>query len=133
MTRMRYVSGAGDAGREAIFALGLRVASAICNSGLRVLANRASRNPGSPSRYITFTDGADRIWLVRVSNHRMPVHNSQPVPHFDLVSLDGQSGLDQVTAWLARVAARHIAWSDPADRARRAELRRRDRARRWLR
>ena len=98
--------------------------------GLRVLSIRTSRSSGSASRYLTLIDPGERKWLIRVSNHRMPIDTSSPLPHLDFVSLDGASGLHEAMVFLHRVAMGRAIWADPADPARRAEYRRARKCRR---
>lgn len=127
MTMLRFVTGcrAGTAAATPndILNLALKVSEAAAHCGLTLVCIRASRNPGSCSRYVHLSDRAERPWLVRVSNHRMPAKNWQPVPHLDLVSLDGQSGLREAAEFLQRVGRGEAAWFDPCDRDERAAVR----------
>lgn len=130
MTMLRIVSGKGIATGPQILSLATRLGEAAVELGMRVVSIRASRTAGSASRYVTLRDAGERPWLVRVSNHRMPVNTAQPLPHLDLVSLDGASGLHEAIVFLHRIAMGRAIWADPADPARRAEYRRARKCRR---
>ncbi|SCW55822.1 hypothetical protein SAMN02927924_01337 [Sphingobium faniae] len=124
---LRLVTGCG-AGKPAatptdILNLALKLGEAAADCRLTLVCIRASRNPGSCSRYIHLSDRADRPWLIRISNHRMPAKNWQAVPHLDLVSLDGQSGFREAAEFLQRVGRGEAEWFDPCDRDERAAVR----------
>lgn len=121
---LRIVSGEGIASRQAILQLTMELAVAAQELGLVPVRNKASRNPDSASRYLTLRDHGQRLWLIRVSNHRMPVHSSQPLPHLDFVSLDGVAGLHEATVFLHRVAMGRAIWFDSTDPQHRREHRR---------
>lgn len=116
--------GSASATRQEILDLALRLGTAARALGLVVVTLKSSFSPGSPSRYLTLRDAGKRHWLVRISNHRMPVNNSQPLPHLDFVSLDGAAGLPEATAFLTRVATGAAHWFNAADPAHRAEFKR---------
>lgn len=124
MSMFRIVSGPGPhastASAQDILSLALKLASAARELGLAVVSIKASHSLGSASRYVTLRDGGKRHWLLRVSNHRMPVNSDHAAPHLDFVSLDGVSGLQDAAQFLHRVAMGEAIWADAADPARRA-------------
>lgn len=124
MRMFRIVSGSGAATAQDILALAMKLGTAARELGLAVVSLKASHASGSPSRYLTLRDGGHRHWLIRVSNHRMPIDSDHALPHLDLVSLDGASGLPEATAYLQRIAAGTAPWANPADPARRADWKR---------
>lgn len=121
---LRIVSGAGVATRQDILQLTMELAVAAQELGLVPVHNKASRNPHSASRYLTLRDHGQRIWLIRISNHRMPVNSAHPLPHLDFVSLDGVAGLHEATVFLHRVAMGRAVWFDSNDPHYRREHRR---------
>jgi len=129
MTMLRIVTGAGCATAQDILALAMRLGTAARELGLKVVSIKASHSRGSASRYVTLRDAGQRDWLIRVSNHRLPVNNTHPVPHLDFVSLDGAAGLNEATVFLHRVAMGRAEWTDANDPARRAQYRRNRKAR----
>lgn len=130
MAMLRIVVGAGNADCSAILKLSTGLASAAQGMGLAIVSNKASRNPTSPSRYLTLRDAGGRKWLIRVSNHRIPVRNNHPLPHLDLVSIDGASGLSEATAFLRQIATGVATWFDSTDPVHRRDLKRTHRRRR---
>ena len=124
MTMLRIVAGAGAATPAAILQLSMQVAGAAIALGLAVVSNRGSRTINSPSRYVTLRDRGGRIWLIRISNHRIPVRNNHPLPHLDLVSIDGSAGLPEASVFLARIADGTAAWFDSTNPMFRRELKR---------
>ena len=124
MTMLRIVSGQGAATGPQILRLATRLGEAAVELGLRVASIRTSRSPGSLSRYLTLIDHGERKWLIRVSNHRMPIHTAARLPHLDFVSIDGASGLHEAMVFLHRIAMGRAIWADADDPARRAEYRR---------
>lgn len=124
MSMLRIVSGAGTASAQDILDLSMKLAGAAREVGLTVVSNKASHSRGSPSRYVTLRDNGKRDWLIRVSNHRMPINSKHPLPHLDFVSLDGVGGLHDATLFLHRLAMGSVKWFDAADPAQRAEFKR---------
>lgn len=118
MTMLRIVVGHGTAMPTDILLLAAAVASEAQRYGLGVVANRASHQRGSPSRYITLRDHAKRHWLIRVSNHRRP-ESRHATPHLDLVSLDGKAGLFPASQCLRSIAEGKARWFDPDRETRR--------------
>lgn len=73
-----------------------------------------SRITRSLSKHIRFHDDAGRLWHIRLSDHHRVVKKrySFDLPHFDLVSNDGRSGLEVVKAFMDAVAAGTREWVD---------------------
>ena len=91
-----------------------------------VVSTKLSRSQRySPSRYITVRDPRGRKWMVRVSNHYRPQNARSAPPHFDLVSLDGRSGLAEIRRFLALAASGEIDWWDRDRLTRHPALKRR--------
>lgn len=124
MSMLRIVSGTGAATAQDILTLAMKLGTAAREVGLTVVSIKASHSPGSPSRYVTLRDNGKRDWLIRVSNHRMPINSKHPLPHLDFVSLDGATGLHDATVFLHRLAMGAVQWFDSADPAQRAEFKR---------
>lgn len=120
----RLVCGSGCASGPQILDLALRLCTAARELGLTVVTLKTSLIPGSPSRYLTLRDAGKRHWLVRVSNHRMPIKSRGALPHLDLVSLDGVSGLPEASAFLQRIVTGSMPWFNATDPAHRAEFKR---------
>lgn len=125
MNMMRIVVGKGSCDAAAILRLSMALAGAAREMGLSVCANKASRSARSTSRYLTLRDQAGRQWLIRVSNHRMPRCSSHPVPHLDLVSLDGASGAHEASLFISSIASGVAAWFDSTEPTYRRDLKRR--------
>lgn len=124
MSMLRIVSGNGAATAQDILDLAMKLGTAAREVGLTVVSIKASHSRGSPSRYVTLRDSGKRDWLIRVSNHRMPINSKHPLPHLDFVSLDGVAGLHDATVFLHRLAMGSVQWFDSADPAQRAEFKR---------
>lgn len=82
--------------------------------GFRVVRMESSIQARSPSRYLMLADPAGREWILRVSQHHRPAVTGHAIPHFDLVSLDGRSGLDEAKSFLARARLGEVTWMPPA-------------------
>jgi len=106
-------------GKYAAFAMSLR--DRAVSHGLAAYIE-ASRCTVSPSRYVMI-DAAQRTWIVRVSNHPHGKRSGQLNPHIDIVTHDGDTGLDVALAIIDRIASGDIAWFD-AGRSRLARKRR---------
>ena len=124
MDMLRIVSGAGTATAPDILALAMKLGSAARELGLTVVSIKASHVSGSASRYVTLRDHGKRHWLIRVSNHRMPINSDHALPHLDFVSLDGVAGFQDATRFLQSVATGKASWADAADPTRRATFKR---------
>lgn len=105
----RASDGPGDIARLAI-----AIAIAAKRAGLRLASVKSSRHRSSLSRskYIELVDEQGHLWLIRVSNHHRPGSSWHAKPHFDLVTHDGVSGLDQAECWIAQIASCEIEWVD---------------------
>lgn len=114
--RFRVVRGTGTAAPGAIASLIVAVRGLAVSRGMQLQAVKRSRCSGSPSAYMQLLDKRGRLWLVRISNHYRPHRSKSPAPHIDLVSIDGTSGLHEMSALLARVADGQIEWH-PIDAA----------------
>lgn len=129
MAMLRIVCAPGAASSSTasahdILDLALKLCTAAREIGLSVVTLKTSYSPGSASRYLTLRDAGQRHWLLRISNHRMPIKSKQPLPHLDLVSLGANAGLDEGTAFLHRIMAGQVAWFNSADLGHRAEFKR---------
>lgn len=96
--------------------LALRLADQARGMGLTLAAIEASRQPASNSRYLQLRDAAGRPWSLRVSDHERAMTADRPRPQFNLVlrACEIDQAARVATAWLARVAAGEVAWTDPA-------------------
>lgn len=111
---MRLVIGAPNSlvTKPMIFALASQIYDAAQSAGFTHLSFDHSRVKSSSSRYVKMRGPHGHIWIVRVSNHRRPLKSPHALPHFDLVSLDGCSGIPETADWLRRAYAGQIAWED---------------------
>lgn len=109
----RMVTGHGHADPAALARLAIGAADIARRLGLQVRRLTASRCADSGSRYLEIADGAGRLWRFRISNHRRPARNVNLAPHFDLVSIDGVSGVTQLEFWMAEIAAGRVHWFEP--------------------
>ena len=102
----RFVAGRRTDSPGDIAALAMAIASEAKKHGFTVGTIRSSRSPRrSASKYLPLTDVRKQLWLLRISDHDRPRRNRQPEPHFDLISLDGKSGLKCARRWIARMIA----------------------------
>ena len=124
MTMQRIIAGRGPTTANDILTLAIRVGQAATACQLRLVGIHSSRSTGSWSRYVDLRDQQGRWWLVRVSDHMIPVRNWHPLPHLDLVSRDGKSGLADASQFLERIYHGSAEWFDPEDRAVRKAFRR---------
>lgn len=120
----RIIAGRGAATANDILTLAIRVGEAATACQLRLVSIHSSRSAGSWSRYVNVRDRMDRPWLVRVSDHMIPVRNWHPLPHLDFVSRDGKSGLPDAARFLESIDQGSAMWFDPEDRAVRKAFRR---------
>ncbi|HYD12700.1 MAG TPA: hypothetical protein VEC11_07620 [Allosphingosinicella sp.] len=100
------------------------MAIALCEHargrGLVVVRMLSSRVRGSATKHLQLRDGRSRHWLIRISDHRAPKGTGYDLPHFDLVSFDGDSGYDQAVAFVDSIGAGEARWHPPVrDRQRR--------------
>lgn len=113
MESVRRVVGSSRNGPGDIIRLALAVAAEAGAFKLRVGTIRCSRSGGAQhSRYLHIVDGKGREWNLRVANHYRPRSSPFAPPHFDLISLDGQSGLAEARRFLLAVATGEAAWTD---------------------
>ena len=110
----RLVIGRGVAAPGSIARLAVRIADhARIVVGFRLESLRRSRWSNSQSCYLAFADRAMRRWIVRVSDHHREPHDTcYPVPHFELIAIDGVSGFDHACGTLARMADGTMPWHD---------------------
>jgi len=111
-TMVVVIAGRGPPARGAHAELALILATYAMTLGFASVGVKASRIAISTSRYVVFDDARARRWKLRISDHRRPPVSSQSLPHFDLVSLDGKSGLPEAKAFLDTVAAGARDWAD---------------------
>lgn len=107
---LRLVIGSGLAAPGAIFRLAVRLADHARSVGMILKSLRRSRQSESDSCYMTFDDHRGRRWIIRVSNHRLPLHHSYEIPHFDFVSIDGVSGFASACTTVAVLARGDYPW-----------------------
>lgn len=103
--RHRLVVGHGTATHAQLLALANALANHARAAGLALRRLERSKDLSSGSCYLQLVDAAARPWTLRVSNHRRPLGTDHPAPHFDLVSIDGESGLAEAKAIVDRIAA----------------------------
>lgn len=111
-THSHVVAGLGPPARGAHAELALILATYAIALGFTRIGVKASRIAISRSRYVVFDDARGRRWKLRISEHMRRPHYSRGLPHFDLVSLDGKSGLPEAKAFLDQVAAGAREWAD---------------------
>jgi len=109
----RLVTGHGTAKPSDLAQLAIGAADIARRLGLQVRRTGCSHCRTSGSRYLEIADKFGLVWRFRISNHRRPSANRNAAPHFDLVSIDGRSGLSQIEFWLGEIAAGRIAWFEP--------------------
>lgn len=118
--RHRLVVGHGTATHALLLTLALALADHAKAAGLRLGRVERSKDASSGSCYLHLFDGGNRPWRIRVSNHRRPLGLAHAAPHFDLVSIDGTSGLAEAKAVIDRIAAGTFARvEEPVERKRR--------------
>ena len=134
MTTERKVVGNSANGPGNIVQLALSVAQEARQLGFSVRRIEASKSPGAqPSRYLHVIDRQEREWCLRVANHYRPRTAPYAPPHFDLVALDGRSGLGEARRFLVAASAGERAWTDHSSGARCRRKRRRPNPKRMLR
>lgn len=117
-TSLRCIVGSAPA-RGSVVELSLAIIDAAWACGFSLKSHKASRSPtGSKSRYIELQDEAGRVWCIRVSDHYRPKSSPHDAPHFDLVSLDGTSGLTEATTFLADAASGAIGYGGKREKRR---------------
>ncbi|WJY18709.1 hypothetical protein QQS45_00190 [Alteriqipengyuania flavescens] len=123
----RVESGPGDLPRLAAFA-----AVEARELGFEVGRISVSRSASfSQSRYFTAVDVRGNGWNIRVADHHRPFSSSYQTPHFDLVSLDGRSGLCALREFLLEIVAGEREWFDLSPTGRRPARKRRCNPKRW--
>lgn len=127
MTPARIIVGSGKAEPMQIQALAVALIDHAREIGFADAGLQRSRNARSSSCYCRLIDAGQRPWIVRVSNHRRPRRTGYAIPHFDLVSIDGVSGLEEAKAYIGRIARGKIEWRDPDTTKRPPRRRRRKR------
>ena len=115
MKTIRRVVGRSNGQEGCVARLAMMTSDEARDFGLEVIANRVSRSRGHTiSRYIELADGDGRRWHLRLSNHYRPKTSRHAPPHFDLVSLDGSSGLAEIRKFLVAIASGEAEWWDRA-------------------
>lgn len=73
-----------------------------------------SRVRWSMSKYIRFSDAKGQLWNIRLSDHHRGIRKRyvHDLPHLDLVSRDGRSGMEAVKAFMEDVARGAREWAD---------------------
>lgn len=126
MSTVRKVVGNPANGPGDVIRLALLVAQEARELGFAVRRIEVSRSGGAqPSRYLRVIDRHDREWGLRVANHYRPRNAPYAPPHFDLVALDGRSGLAEARRFLVAAAAGDQAWADHSEQGRCRRKRRR--------
>jgi hypothetical protein len=126
MDSVRRVVGSSRNGPGNIAQLAVEIAAEARNFRLRIGVIRVSRAGGAQlSRYLHIFDCQGREWCLRVANHYRPKSAPYAPPHFDLIALDGQSGLAEARRFLLSVATGEAAWTDRSDLGRARRKRRR--------
>lgn len=103
-------------------AISLRDYAVAC--GLTPRGIEHSRCNGSSSHYLLFDDPGGRRWIMRVASHLAPRQTGHELPHVELVSFDGVSGLDTGRRLIDAICAGDIPWFNPAPTVRRLRPRR---------
>ena len=125
MDAVRKVVGCGGGSGTSVAGLALAAAHEAAGFGFTVARHKASRSRrSSPSRYLHLVDRAGREWCLRISNHYRPSSSPHAPPHFDLVALDGCSGLGEIRAFLLSIVGGDAQWFDRSDADRRPRQRR---------
>jgi len=96
-----------------ITTIALALAEHARGHGMVVVRMLCSRVRNSATKHLQLRDAANRLWLVRVSDHLAPIGTGYDLPHFDLVSRDGTTGAEAGFCWLNQVARGEIVWSPP--------------------
>jgi len=109
---LRLVVGSGHAAPGAVFRLAVRLADHAKSQDMRLISIRRSKQVVSDSCYITLDDSRGRRWIIRVSDHRLPLHHSFEIPHFDFVSIDGASGFDSACTTVSILARGSYPWTE---------------------
>jgi hypothetical protein len=113
---LKLVVGEGRSTRNACMAMALRIGAHIRAVGCKVNSTRLSRNTRSNSVYIHFTSSADKIWVVRISDHHRP--DRSEIPNFDLISRDGVRGEEWLRDCISSAAVGGVQWFDSAETGR---------------
>ncbi len=93
-------------------------------AGLTPRGMEHSRCNGSHSLYLNFDDARGRRWIMRVASHLAPRQTGHELPHVELVSFDGASGLETGQRLIDAILGGDIPWFDPATTVRRLRPRR---------
>lgn len=134
MESVRRVVGSSRNGPGNIARLAVEIAAEARIFRLRIGAIRASRAGGAQlSRYLQIFDAKGREWCLRVANHYLPRSAPYAPPHFDLIALDGHSGLAEARRFLLLVATGEAAWTDRTAGGRARRKRRRPNCKRLAR
>lgn len=80
--------------------------------GLTIGKLERSRVTASGSIYLSMIEASGRGWIMRVSNHRSRPRTGHPLPHIDLVSLDGIAGLKVGRELIDAIVAGNVPWFD---------------------
>jgi hypothetical protein len=97
--------------RGTIATIALEVATQARANGLAVVRMLASRVRNSASKHLQLRDRHNRLWHVRISDHRSPADTGYCRPHFDLVSRDGIAGRQDVLDFIDRVGRNEEPWA----------------------
>lgn len=133
MKTIRRVVGRSTSERGCIAHLSLAAVGEAREFGLEVLSNRVSRSRGhTVSRYLALKDAAGRDWHLRISDHYRPGSSTHAPSHFDLVSLDGRSGLSEIRRFLLEIVSGEAIWWDRGRDDRRPPMKRRPNHKRFM-
>ncbi len=117
---LRKVAGSTEDGPGDIAHLAFCVVETARSLGLRTEMPKCSRSRNhTASRYIEVKDRLGRIWHLRISDHYRPRRSPYAPPHFDLVALDGHSGLGEARSFLEAVSEGRRDWTDHSHAGRR--------------
>lgn len=133
MQTVRRVVGRSNGEEGCIAMLALRAVDEAHGFGLTVKSNRVSRSRShTTSRYLRVEDAKGRIWHLRLSNHYRPNKTPHAPPHFDLVSLDGNSGLAEIRRFLIAITCGDAQWWDREGMDRKPRKKRKRNAKRFI-
>ncbi len=89
--------------------------------GFSVVRMARSRVRLSGSFHLEMTDGRGRQWNVRISEHRRPTRTDYAIPHVDIVSLDGKTGVAFGRQIVDAIIAGDVPWFDSSATVRRLQ------------
>lgn len=83
------------------------------SAGLTIVKVSRSRVRASGSFHLEMADAKGRRWNMRVSDHLRPRQTGHAMPHVELVTFDGLSGLEVGRELIDKIVAGEVPWFDP--------------------